>query len=116
MSASGETRRRRGRSRELDVLHHFRDEGWVAYRLAWGNADVMAARLEAGAMRLLLVQVKATGSGPYDHFRPLDRDRLLAEARSCGAEAWLAFWPPYGVLQLIDESQWPKRASLEAAA
>jgi hypothetical protein len=119
---SGETSRRRGRSRELDVLHHFQDDGWVAYRLAWGNADVRACRLEPGdepesrRLRLLLVQVKSTGNGPYDHFRPLDRDHLLAEADSCGAEAVLAFWPPYGSLQLIDAHAWPKRARMEAVA
>jgi len=119
---SGERSRAKGRSRELDVLRYFRADGWVTYRLAWGNADVMACKLvdgdepETQRMRLLLVQVKCTGSGPYDHFRPMDRERLIAEADSCGAEAVLAWWPTYGELQLIDAHQWPKRARLEAAA
>jgi hypothetical protein len=43
-------------------------------------------------------------------------DHLLAEADSCGAEAVLAFWPPYGSLQLIDAHAWPKRARMEAVA
>lgn len=113
---------RRGRGRELDVMRHFRAEGWVTYRLAWGNADVMACRLEPGdepeaqRMRLLLVQVKSTGGGPYERFGPVDRERLLAEADSCGAEALLAWWPAYGSLQLIDAHKWPKRASMEQAA
>ena len=121
-SARGERNRKRGRSRELDVLHHFRDQGWVAYRLAWGNADVMACRLDPGdepesqRIRLLLVQVKCTGSGPFDHFRPLDRQRLLDECAACGAQPVLAYWPPYGTLQLLDESKWPRRAQLEAMA
>jgi hypothetical protein len=112
---SGETSRARGRSRELDVKHWFEDQGWVAYRLAWGNADVLAMRLDdAGVPVVWLVQVKSTGNGPYDHFRPRERQALLDEATRCGAVAMLAFWPPYGALQLIDENQWPKRARMEA--
>jgi Holliday junction resolvase len=113
---------RRGRSRELDVMHRYRDEGWVAYRLAWGNADVLAMRLEPNSelehewMRVLLIQVKSTSGGPYERFGPRDRERLVAEADSCGAEAVLAWWPPHGVLQLFDAHDWPQRALLEASA
>lgn len=98
---SGEAR---GRGRELDVMRFYRSTGRVAYRLAWGNADVVA--LKAGE-RPLLVQVKSTAGGAFERFQPRDRALLLVEAAQADARAVLAWWPPRGKLTLIPSEAWP---------
>lgn len=95
---------RRGRSRELRVADELRREGWVAYRLAWGQADVGA--LKAGH-RPLLVQVKSTAGGPYERFGPRARLALLHEAVCAGADCVLAWWPKHGELRWIQPLDWP---------
>jgi len=95
---------RRGRSRELRVADVLRAERWVAYRLAWGQADVGALR--AGD-RPRLVQVKSTAGGPYERFGPAARAALLAEGEAAGADVTLAYWPKGGRLQWIGPDEWP---------
>jgi Holliday junction resolvase len=95
---------RRGRGRELDVMRHYREQGCVAYRLAWGNADVVA--LKAGQSPLL-VQVKSTAGGAFERFGPRARALLLIEARAAGAQAALAWWPPNRSLTIIASEAWP---------
>jgi hypothetical protein len=100
MSADG----RLGRARELRVCDVLRvQHGMVAYRLAWGHADVIG--LKAGE-RPVLVQVKATAR-PWEHFQPADRADLLAEALAAGARCALAHWPRGGKLALIWPDEWP---------
>lgn len=94
----------RGRTRELRVLDHYRDHGYVAFRCAWGVADVVA--LKAG-LRPLLVQVKSTVE-PYQHFRRPERADLIAAAVQADADALLAWWPAGGALKLIPSTEWPR--------
>lgn len=101
---TGNTSRMRGRSRELDVIHHYQRLGFVAYRLSRGCADVVA--LKAGHP-VRLVQVKST-LRPYDHFRQNERAALIHEAIAAGAEAVLAWWPKNGQLHFIEACEWPE--------
>jgi Holliday junction resolvase len=95
----------RGRQRELAVAVLLRDAGFIAYRLAHGNADVAAMRHDHQPM---LIQVKSTAGGPYERFGPYERAALLLEAEQAGAAAVLAWWPPRRrVPKWIDSSDWP---------
>jgi len=94
----------RARQRELDVMRHYRELDYVAYRLAWGNADVAA--FKAGEPPLL-VQVKSTSGGAFERFGPRDRALLLIEAQRAGAQAVLAWWPPRRPLVVIPSEAWP---------
>lgn len=94
---------RRGRGRELDVMRWYRQRGYVAYRLAWGNADVIA--LKTGEPTLL-VQVKSTARA-FERFGPRDRALLLVEAARADAHAVLAWWPAYGDLTIVPSEAWP---------
>jgi len=80
-------------------------QGWVAYRIAHGCADVVWLR---AGVRPRLIQVKSTSGGPYERFGPVDRAALLREARAAGADAWLAWWPPKLTLpRWIASDAWP---------
>lgn len=97
----------KGRRRELDTLSILRDDNWVAVRLAWGCADIVAMRFDETTR---LIQVKATAGGPYEHFGPVDRQALIEMADMAGAEAWLAWWPPRrGVIvpNWLSAEDWP---------
>lgn len=97
--------RGRGRSRELAVRDWLRAQGWVTRRLADGPADLVALRC---GLRPLLVQVKSTAGGPWEHFRPEDRIALEHEAIAAGADATLAYWPPRGRLRWYASTEWPR--------
>jgi Holliday junction resolvase len=95
---------RRGRSRELRALDYFRERGYVAFRLAWGTADVVA--LKAGAPPLL-VQVKSTSGSAFERFVPRDRALLLIDAHRAGADCALLWWPPHAQPTIIPSEAWP---------
>lgn len=101
-----------GRQRELAVVHRFQAEGWIAFRLHEGTADVAAFRADEVPM---LVQVKATAAGPFSGFTPADRAALVADAAKAGAIPVLAHWPPHGKLRLYRENEWPRRRRAVAA-
>lgn len=103
----------RGIQRERAVRDHLRDRDWLAFRApaSLGVADVVA--LKAGK-RPMLVEVKSTAQGPYEHFGPADRAKLSLAGRLAGADVCLAWWPPRGELRWIAEYEWPK--GLEAVA
>jgi Holliday junction resolvase len=95
----------RGRQRELAVAQLLRDAGFIAYRAAHGNADVIALRHDHEPM---LIQVKSTAGGPYERFGPHDRVALINEARDAGAAAVLCWWPPRRTVpEWIDSADWP---------
>lgn len=98
--------RGRGRSRELAVRDEVRAQGWVVRRLADGPADLVALR---AGVRPLLIQVKSTAGGPWEHFGPADRDALAHEAIAAGADATLAYWPLRGRLRWYPSARWPRR-------
>ena len=94
---------RRGRGRELNVADLLRAEGFVAYRLAWGHADVIG--LKAGHPPML-VQVKSTRR-PWERFGRLARVALAHEAIAAGAVPMLVHWPANGVPRFYGVHEWP---------
>ncbi len=94
-----------GRQRERQVADCLRADGWVVVKgTSFGTADLVALRAASTPM---LVEVKSTTGGPYEHFRPADRRALALEAGRAGADAVLAWWPPRGKLRLIYSESWP---------
>lgn len=90
-------------------------EGWLcaSRRHIGGAGDILAIRPYAGgpALEARLVEVKSTTRNPWNDFGPADRRAMVETARACGAEPWLAWWPPRRELQWIHESRWPKSQS-----
>ena len=110
MSGKGSAR---GIQRERAVRDLLRDQDWIAFRApaSLGVADVVA--LKAGRTPML-IECKSTAGGPYERFRPADRQRLAFAAELAGAEAWLVWWPKGGKARWIAASEWP--TSLKAAS
>lgn len=106
---------RRGHQRERDVRHRLEDEDWWVSRAAGSIGDADLVALRAGR-RPMLLEVKSTAAGPYSHFGPADRARLLFAAELAGADAVLAWWPPRGQLRFIPSSEWPTAREERAAA
>lgn len=96
-----------GTQRERAVLKVLRDEGWFAFRTpaSLGVCDIVALRW---GDRPLMIEVKSTAKGPYEHFGPAERAELLAAARLAGARAELVWWPVYGKPAWIPSVKWPK--------
>lgn len=96
-----------GTRREWKVRDYLMDRDWIVFRpgASLGVADLVALR--DGSMPQL-VQVKGSAAGPYEHFRPAERVRLIAVARLAGATPVLAWWPPRGKLRFIGAEEWPK--------
>jgi Holliday junction resolvase len=94
-----------GRARERKVADVLRSEDWVVLKgTSFGVCDLAALR-EGSWPRL--IEVKANRGGPYMNFRKGDRESMKIEAKRAGAQAWLAYWPPNGALQMIPEWEWP---------
>lgn len=94
-----------GRARERQVADRLRDEDWVVLKgTTYGTCDLVALR---DGDRPRLIEVKSTAQGPYEHFSPADRASLAAEAARAGADAYLAWHPPRGVLRCIPSWEWP---------
>lgn len=85
---------------------HLESEGWWVCRAAGslGDADLVALR---GGDTPRLIEVKSTTRGAYHGFGPAKRDNLREAARSAGARAWLAWWPPRKPLKWYSEDVWP---------
>lgn len=96
----------RGINRERRVRDWLTERDWWVCRAAGslGDADLIA--LKAGH-RPLMVEVKSTAQGPYEHFGPKARADLLFAANMAGADCELAWWPPRGQLRFIPSSEWP---------
>lgn len=97
----------RGTDRDRKVRDWYAKRDWFAIcaRGSHGCADVVAIK---EGRRPHVVQVKSTAQGPYERFGPKDRAELAFAARLGGADAFLAWWPPRGVLRWIPESEWPR--------
>lgn len=96
----------RGHQRERAVKLHLENDDWWVTRAAGslGDADLVALK---DGRRPMLVEVKSTAAGPYEHFQPADRARLRFAAGLAGADAVLAWWPPRGKLRFIPANEWP---------
>lgn len=96
-----------GTRRERQVRDYLMDRDWIVFRpgASLGVADLVALR---DGHRPMLVQVKGSAGGPYEHFRPAERLRLVATAKLCGAAPVLAWWPPRGKLRMIGPEEWPR--------
>lgn len=95
----------RGRARERQVAEHLRGEGWVVLKgTSFGICDLAAMRAGDTPM---LIEVKASGRGPYQDFSPATREVMRLEAERAGARAVLAHWAPRKPLRLIPSSEWP---------
>jgi Holliday junction resolvase len=99
----------RGHTRERAVKNRLQDNDWFVIRTAgsFGACDLVA--LKAGKQPLL-IEVKSTAGGPYEHFGPNERALLAIAAQLAGATALLAWWPPRGQLRWIPATEWPKAA------
>jgi len=105
--------KRAGTKREHQVADVLRSEGWIVYRSAGshGCADLVAMRVGFPPM---LVQVKGNAGGPWEHFRPVERRELEAEAIMAGATAHLVHWPPRHIPRWYGRLEWPGNAGLES--
>jgi Holliday junction resolvase len=110
---------RRGHDRERAVRNLLEEDGWLVVRAAGslGTCDLVAVPTRAGARHpangdageaLLLVEVKSTAGGAYEHFPPARRRELAELADQVFGEAWLAWWPARRSLQWYSSDQWPK--------
>ncbi len=97
----------RGHDRERAVQDRLEEDDWVVTRAAGslGIYDLMA--MKAGK-RNRLVEVKSTHRGPFHSFGPKARADILFHAELAGAEAYLAWWPPRGILTWLHSDSWPK--------
>jgi len=132
MSANPATRYQRGSHRERQVRDLLREQGWEVFRCAGSKpCDLVALRIgvngtltaTTGTLRDMeltvpagvyartaarLIEVKAGDhGGPFENFRPADRQALSEAAQRAGAEAWLVWWPPRREPQWIAEPDWP---------
>lgn len=96
----------RGHDRERAVKAWFEQRDWLVVRAAGSLGDVDLVCLREGYVPLL-VEVKSTARGPYEHFGPAAREELRLAARIAGADATLAWWPPRGQLRFIPDREWP---------
>lgn len=96
----------RGIQRERQVRRLLEEQDFWTCRAAGslGDADIVA--LKPG--RRLLVEVKSSAQGPYEHFRPKDRADLLFAAEIADCTPVLCWWPPRGKPQWIEADAWPK--------
>lgn len=91
-------------------------EWWVARAAgSLGDADLVALKGRPILHRPLLIEVKSSAQGPYEHFGPAARQRLLEAANLAGATAVLAYWPPHGELRFIYANEWPDSQQKVAA-
>lgn len=82
-------------------------EGWHVTKAggSLGAADLVALK---DGERPMLVQVKATAKGPFEHFGPVERAELLSVAKAAGAVPMLAWWKPRArEHRLLESYDWP---------
>jgi Holliday junction resolvase len=96
----------RGIARERQVRDVLLSQDYWVCRAAGslGDADLIALK---DGKRPLMVEVKSTAGGPFEHFRPKDREELKLAARIAGATPVLYWWPPRGKLHVLWAEEWP---------
>jgi len=96
----------RGIQRERDLVAQLRSEGWWALRAPASLGDVDVVALKNGQTPRFY-EVKSTAAGPFHSFGPKDRADLLTAAGHAGAEAILAWKPPYAEWRFLSPPEWP---------
>jgi hypothetical protein len=100
---------RRGDQRDVQVRKWLEDLGFTlgSRRKIPGPGDLLALRPHPNhlptptpvAAEVLLVEVKSTAQGPWEHFGPAERLALAEAAQKATATGTVAWWPAYGPLQ-----------------
>jgi len=103
----------RGHDRERAVRRLLEADDWWVCRAAGSLGDADLVALKPGK-RPLMVEVKSTAGGPYEHFGPKARTDLLFAASIAGADATLCWWPPRGKPTWITPDCWPGRREVAA--
>jgi Holliday junction resolvase len=119
-----------GTARELRVVQHFRQRGFVAFRTpaSLGVCDVVALKgklTNHGTTRerpgpqlysvAYFIECKANkDGGPYSNFRAPERQALIDAARIAGAHPLLCYWPPNREPSFINASEWPEARRVAA--
>lgn len=94
-----------GHGREREWMQRLHAEGRFACRPRWAVVDVLSMLVNAPTY---FDEVKTDLAGPYDHFRPPRRKKLLALATQAGAEARLIWWPLHkDIPVVIPAEEWP---------
>lgn len=97
----------RGSALERRVKKSLEEEGYLVVKGGGskGSFDLLACKASADT---LLVQVKGDKAGPFAHFGPEARCRLLGDASRAGAVPWLV-WNPgdRGGARWLGVGSWP---------
>jgi Holliday junction resolvase len=96
----------RGIQRERQLRRELESDDWVVIRAAGslGCADLVALKDRRTPM---LIEVKSTARGRYEHFPPAKRADLRRVAERAGADAWLVWWPARGKPTWVPAQNWP---------
>jgi hypothetical protein len=99
-------RSQRGNGREVKVAHRLAEDGWLvgSRRHIGGAGDLLAVK---SFFAPILVEVKSTAGGPFEHFGPADRKALYEAATQSSCIPYLAWWPPRGELKWLTVKDWP---------
>ncbi len=98
----------RGHDRERAVCRILEDDDWVVTRAA-GSLGTYDLHCSKDGKTTMLIEVKSTAGGPYEHFGPADRADIKFAALLAGADAWLVHWPPRGKPNWIPAQNWPDK-------
>jgi len=98
----------RGTRREHQVRALLEADGWICLRAAGSLGPIDIAALKRGVPPRF-IQVKSDRGTPYKNFGPRSRRELVQVAHAAGAEPWLAWWPPRGLLVWHHSDAWPAR-------
>lgn len=104
----------RGHDRERKVRRWLEERDYWVGRIAGslGDVDLVATKLG----ERLMIEVKSTAKGPFEHFGPSDRDDLKAAAELADMTPVLCWWPPYKREPIwLYENDWPLNRERKAA-
>jgi hypothetical protein len=102
---------RRGDQRDVKVRQYLEKLGFTlgSRRKIPGPGDLLAIRVRddySGHVEVLLVEVKSTAQGPWEHFGPSERLALAEAAQDVNSVGAVAWWPSRGPLSwfvVVDE-------------
>jgi hypothetical protein len=98
-------RSQRGNDRDVRVRKVLEELGYTvgSRRHVPGAGDLLGVRPTALVdVDVVLVEVKSTAGGPWEHFSPAERLELAEAARDAGGTGYVAWWPPHGCLSWFE--------------